>query len=282
MRPLTLTCSPHSCTRTILAEFIANTWFKPLLPSPRQTLSLSARKKPNRTLPLSAIFSGQQPNTTQSTPLKTTHHSSNNAPTRTPLSAPLCSPRFLPLHMSLRRWPGECFPLPLSSTTLRFGLGIPYRPILQQSYFSYGADQLPIQPKEPPDTITQDLSPSTSTQPPPSSDNDKDIPHTADSRSHSHSHSSYSQYAAAATSYLQSSIPSIPSIPSPITLWERFKLRLRLFLKGRRPDRRWRFDDILALFSWIAFGNAFLILAGTTTFFSVLLWLANSLQFQGD
>lgn len=67
----------------------------------------------------------------------------------------------------------------------------------------------------------------------------------------------------------------------PNNMWERLKLRVQTFLKGNNSNRKWKFDDLLALFSWIFVGNAFLILAGTTTFVSVVLWLANSLQFQG-
>ncbi|KAI9018411.1 mitochondrial distribution and morphology protein-domain-containing protein [Hyaloraphidium curvatum] len=62
--------------------------------------------------------------------------------------------------------------------------------------------------------------------------------------------------------------------------WERLKHRTQMFLKGSNFNRKWKFDDLLALFSWIFVGNAFLILAGTTTFVSIVVWLANSLQFQ--
>jgi distribution and morphology protein 31 len=62
-------------------------------------------------------------------------------------------------------------------------------------------------------------------------------------------------------------------------LWPRLVMRIRLFLMGSNL-RKFKFDDFLALFSWIVVGNAFLILAGTTLFFSIVLFLANSLQFQ--
>ncbi|KAI9596486.1 mitochondrial distribution and morphology protein family 31/32 [Syncephalis fuscata] len=48
-------------------------------------------------------------------------------------------------------------------------------------------------------------------------------------------------------------------------------------MKRHRP---WSADDILALFSWIFMSNAAFILVGTTTFASLLLALANSLQIQ--
>jgi hypothetical protein len=88
---------------------------------------------------------------------------------------------------------------------------------------------------------------------------------------------SYAEVAEVASSYLYNASTHL----SPASLSMQFKVLLRKFLKGRNFNRKWKFDDVLALFSWIFVGNAFLILAGTTTFFSVLLWLANSLQFQG-
>jgi distribution and morphology protein 31 len=59
----------------------------------------------------------------------------------------------------------------------------------------------------------------------------------------------------------------------------RLRLRINYFLLG--PYRRkWRFDDFLALFSWIFVGNTVFILLGTTTFVSLLVTTLNSLQFQ--
>ncbi|KAJ9079829.1 Mitochondrial distribution and morphology protein 31, mitochondrial precursor, variant 2 [Entomophthora muscae] len=53
--------------------------------------------------------------------------------------------------------------------------------------------------------------------------------------------------------------------------------RIKKFLfKTTRP---WTLDDIFAMFSWVLLSNSFFILAGTTTFFSLLLGLANSLEF---
>lgn len=42
-----------------------------------------------------------------------------------------------------------------------------------------------------------------------------------------------------------------------------------------------RFDDFLALFSWLFVGNTLFVLVGTTTFLSVVVVVANSLSFQG-
>jgi distribution and morphology protein 31 len=53
--------------------------------------------------------------------------------------------------------------------------------------------------------------------------------------------------------------------------------RLKLLLTRRRG---WTRDDVWALGSWLFVGQGLFILAGTTTFASVVLLLANSLQFQ--
>lgn len=55
-------------------------------------------------------------------------------------------------------------------------------------------------------------------------------------------------------------------------------MRARLLLMG--TVRPWRLDDVLAMFSWIFVGHTVLLLAGTTTFISLLVWVLNSLQFQ--
>lgn len=61
-------------------------------------------------------------------------------------------------------------------------------------------------------------------------------------------------------------------------LLERAKAALRTLLTRRR--RPWTRDDLWALVSWLFVGQGLFILAGTTTFASLLLLLANSLQFQ--
>jgi len=48
-----------------------------------------------------------------------------------------------------------------------------------------------------------------------------------------------------------------------------------------RQIRPWRVDDFIAMFSWAFLANVAFVLLGTTTFFSLILATANSLQFQG-
>ncbi|KAI7818339.1 mitochondrial distribution and morphology protein family 31/32 [Gamsiella multidivaricata] len=48
-----------------------------------------------------------------------------------------------------------------------------------------------------------------------------------------------------------------------------------------RQIRPWRVDDFIAMFSWAFLANVAFVLLGTTTFFSLVLTTANSLQFQG-
>ncbi|KAH7032010.1 mitochondrial distribution and morphology protein family 31/32 [Linnemannia elongata] len=48
-----------------------------------------------------------------------------------------------------------------------------------------------------------------------------------------------------------------------------------------RQIRPWRVDDFIAMFSWAFLANVAFVLLGTTTFFSLVLAAANSLQFQG-
>ncbi|KAI8899545.1 mitochondrial distribution and morphology protein family 31/32 [Globomyces pollinis-pini] len=58
----------------------------------------------------------------------------------------------------------------------------------------------------------------------------------------------------------------------------RQRLRLRLFLMGQ--IRPLRLDDVMAITSWVFLGHSLFVLVGTTTFFSVMLFLANSLSVQ--
>ncbi|KAI9142918.1 mitochondrial distribution and morphology protein family 31/32 [Paraphysoderma sedebokerense] len=76
--------------------------------------------------------------------------------------------------------------------------------------------------------------------------------------------------------------PSSPPKPIPLppnaTFFQRLRHKIRFALtRGIRP---WTIDDFLAMFSWVFVGNSLFILAGTTTFVSLVLWIANSLQFQ--
>ncbi|GJJ78428.1 mitochondrial distribution and morphology protein 31 [Entomortierella parvispora] len=59
------------------------------------------------------------------------------------------------------------------------------------------------------------------------------------------------------------------------------RLRIRLKLLLMRQIRPWRVDDFIAMFSWAFIANVAFVLLGTTTFFSLVLATANSLQFQG-
>src|SRR5262249_19254256 len=58
----------------------------------------------------------------------------------------------------------------------------------------------------------------------------------------------------------------------------RFMVRIKYILM--RQHRPWTSDDVLALLSWIFMSNAAFFFIGTTTFVSIILALANSLQFQ--
>ncbi|KAJ1943438.1 Mitochondrial distribution and morphology protein 31, mitochondrial precursor, partial [Kickxella alabastrina] len=60
----------------------------------------------------------------------------------------------------------------------------------------------------------------------------------------------------------------------------RLRARLRRALKGSYQKRPWTVDDIFALATWIVMSQAMLLLIGTTTTVSVVLWLLNRLQYQ--
>lgn len=60
---------------------------------------------------------------------------------------------------------------------------------------------------------------------------------------------------------------------------ERWKIRIKYPLM--RQMRPWTLNDITALFSWLFLGQSIWLLVGTTSFVSLILWTANSLQFQG-
>jgi len=54
--------------------------------------------------------------------------------------------------------------------------------------------------------------------------------------------------------------------------------RIPYLLKRLQP---WTVDDFFAMFSWVIMGNILFIFVGTTTFVSLIAWVANTLQFQG-
>ena len=45
--------------------------------------------------------------------------------------------------------------------------------------------------------------------------------------------------------------------------------------------RPWTLDHFVAMFSYLVVGNVVFFVVGTTTFASLVLWVANTLQFQG-
>jgi len=45
--------------------------------------------------------------------------------------------------------------------------------------------------------------------------------------------------------------------------------------------RPWTLDHFVAMFSWLLVGNVLFLVVGTTTFASLVVWVANTLQFQG-
>lgn len=113
-------------------------------------------------------------------------------------------------------------------------------------------------------------------QTPPNPRNGEKAAHTALSP-----HSLSSEAAAAIGSVTQSwRVARAQLLDNVGGFWPRLRLRIRLFLMG--SNRPWRADDIFALFSWIFMGHTVFLLVGTTTFLSLLLGVANSLQFQGS
>ncbi|KAG1455496.1 hypothetical protein G6F56_007052 [Rhizopus delemar] len=59
---------------------------------------------------------------------------------------------------------------------------------------------------------------------------------------------------------------------------QRLKIRIKYpLMKQMRP---FNLNDITALFSWVFVGHTIWLIAGTTSFISLALWTANSLQFQ--
>ncbi|CAM0136210.1 unnamed protein product [Umbelopsis sp. WA50703] len=60
--------------------------------------------------------------------------------------------------------------------------------------------------------------------------------------------------------------------------FERLRVRIRFILM--RSMRPWTLNDIGAVFSWVFLGQTVWLLVGTTSFVSLILWTANSLQFQ--
>lgn len=82
-----------------------------------------------------------------------------------------------------------------------------------------------------------------------------------------------------------SSMPHLPHRPTKAEVlaqargfFERLRVRIRFILM--RSMRPWTLNDIGAVFSWLFLGQTVWLLVGTTSFVSLILWTANSLQFQ--
>jgi len=72
-------------------------------------------------------------------------------------------------------------------------------------------------------------------------------------------------------------------VPKPTdlrSLRERFYVlpKLTTVIGRFRP---WTLDHFVAMFSWLLVGNVLFLVVGTTTFASLVVWVANTLQFQG-
>lgn len=86
-------------------------------------------------------------------------------------------------------------------------------------------------------------------------------------------------------------LPHLPQFPKKIPnkyellirargFLQRLKVRIKYpLMKQMRP---FTLNDISALFSWVFLGHTVWLLVGTTSFLSLGLWAANSLQFQGN
>ena len=97
-------------------------------------------------------------------------------------------------------------------------------------------------------------------------------------RRHQHLHLSKRSY---------SHMPHLPHRPTKAEVlaqargfFERLRVRVRFILM--RSMRPWTLNDIGAVFSWVFLGQTVWLLVGTTSFVSLILWTANSLQFQGE
>ena len=91
-----------------------------------------------------------------------------------------------------------------------------------------------------------------------------------------HSFSTDSQHAQGLKALHSAQRALIDNVPG---FWPRSRLRLRLFITGQKRPFKW--DDILALGSWVVMGHSLFFLIGTTTGVSLFIALVNSLSFQG-
>jgi distribution and morphology protein 31 len=61
--------------------------------------------------------------------------------------------------------------------------------------------------------------------------------------------------------------------------WSRLKVHFKWF--SIRSVRPWNIDDISAFFSWLLVGHVIWIIVGTTTFFSLAIFMINTVVAQG-
>ncbi|KAF7730813.1 Mitochondrial distribution and morphology protein 31, mitochondrial precursor [Apophysomyces ossiformis] len=90
------------------------------------------------------------------------------------------------------------------------------------------------------------------------------------------------------TSHIPQSMPHMPHMPHRPSKDELLaqargfldRLKVRIKYPLMRQMRPWTLNDLTALFSWLFLGHTVWLLVGTTSFVSLILWTANSLQFQ--
>ena len=64
-------------------------------------------------------------------------------------------------------------------------------------------------------------------------------------------------------------------------LFQRVSGKFKYFLTGYHP-RPFKADDFLAFGSWLFMGHSLFVFLATTTFVSLIVWLVNTLEFQGE
>ncbi len=90
--------------------------------------------------------------------------------------------------------------------------------------------------------------------------------------------------------YIQSHLPLLPALPHRPSkeellaaangFWERLKVRFKWFsIRSMRP---WNADEWGAFVSWFMLGHILWILVGTTTFFSLVIFMVNTVFAQGN
>lgn len=89
--------------------------------------------------------------------------------------------------------------------------------------------------------------------------------------------------------HLRDRLPHMPHLHRPTKeellaaatgFWSRLKVRFKWF--SIRSVRPYNLDEITALFSWVLLGHVVWVVAGTTTFFSLLILAINTVFAQGE